>query len=68
MNIYIFHRADLFYPIELKNDDDARRNAECNPGTTKVENAITNEVVWLPTSDLNVKGSVATGDDQRKEP
>lgn len=48
MNIYIFHRADMFYPLELKDDADAKVNAECNPGTTMVENAETREVVWMP--------------------
>lgn len=52
MNLYIFHRSDMFYPILLKDDKDARLNAECNPGTTKVENAITNEVVWLPSKEI----------------
>lgn len=46
MNIYIFFRDDMFYPIELKDDASAKRNAEINPGTLKVENAVTREVVW----------------------
>ena len=36
--IYVFVRAEGFYPLELPNDDTARRNAECNPGTLKVLN------------------------------
>lgn len=46
MSVYIFIRADMFYPIELRDDDDARANAECNPGTVRVENALTGETVW----------------------
>lgn len=46
MSLYLFIRADVFYPIELRDDDDARANAECNPGTVRVENALTNEIVW----------------------
>ena len=43
--LYLFFRAEGFYPIELRDDADARANAECNPGTLKVETAI-GEVVW----------------------
>ncbi len=35
-DIYVFHRAEGFYVLELKDDVDAIRNAECNPGTLKV--------------------------------
>ncbi len=42
---YVFFRADGFYPIELKDDEDARQNAEINPGTIRVEN-IDGDVVW----------------------
>jgi hypothetical protein len=34
--IYVFERAEGWYPLELKDDADARRNAELNPGTLKV--------------------------------
>lgn len=44
--IYLFYRTGHFYPIGCWNDDDARANAECNPGTTKVENATTGKIVW----------------------
>lgn len=46
MQIYIFFRDGAFYAVELHSDEQARKNAECNPGTTKVENALTREVVW----------------------
>lgn len=45
--LYLFHRAEGWYPLELKNEDEARANAECNPGTLKVTNAITEELVWI---------------------
>lgn len=44
--IYIFHRKEGFYPLELPNDADARANAECNPGTTRVTNETTGEQIW----------------------
>lgn len=47
MNIYIFYRAGGFYPIELDDDVSAKANAERNPGTIKVENAATKEIVWV---------------------
>lgn len=34
--IYVFERAEGWYPLELKDDADACKNAECNPGTLKV--------------------------------
>lgn len=46
--IYIFHRADGWYPLELKDDAEAKANAQCNPGTLKVENAATGQVIWMP--------------------
>jgi hypothetical protein len=50
LRTYIFFRRDpnrgfLFYPIELKDDAEAVRNAECNPGTVKVED-IQGRIVW----------------------
>jgi hypothetical protein len=43
---YIFIRAEMFYPIELRDDADAVANALCNPGTLRVENGITGRTVW----------------------
>lgn len=43
---YIFHRKDGWYPLQLESDFEARENAECNPGTLKVVNGLTEEVVW----------------------
>lgn len=45
-DIYIFYRADMFYPLNLKDDEDAIANAECNEGTTKVEDIYGN-VIWI---------------------
>lgn len=36
-SVYIFFRREGWYPIELRDDEEARRNAEHNPGTLKVE-------------------------------
>lgn len=42
MKTYIFHRKEPnsglkhFYPLELKDDEDAIKNALANPGTIKV--------------------------------
>lgn len=43
--IYIFVRAEGFYPLVLHDDADARVNAECNPGTLRVEDA-KGRIVW----------------------
>lgn len=45
MEVYIFIREGGFYPLALKDDVDARRNAECNPGTIRVEDTV-GRVVW----------------------
>lgn len=42
---YVFVRAEGFYIVELRDDADARANAECNPGTLRVEDMRGN-VVW----------------------
>lgn len=46
MNLYTFHRADGFYPLELPNDADAKSNAVWNPGTLKVVNEVTGVMIW----------------------
>ena len=43
--IYIFHRAEGFYPVSLRDDADALANVECNHGTTKVTDS-ENRVVY----------------------
>ena len=34
---YLFVRADVFYIVDLRDDEDAVDNAHCNPGTIRVE-------------------------------
>jgi hypothetical protein len=53
MKLYIFHRLGGWYPLELKDDDTARKNAELNPGTLKVEIARTKKIVWIPTQTMS---------------
>ena len=36
MNLYVFFRAEGFYPLELESDASAKSNAAINPGTLKV--------------------------------
>jgi hypothetical protein len=48
--LFIFVRADGFYLIELP-EATVADNAECNPGTIRVEDAKTGEVVWLNDQD-----------------
>ncbi|MEE8234289.1 MAG: hypothetical protein V3R41_06390 [Gammaproteobacteria bacterium] len=48
--ILIFFRDDHFYPIELEDGhgtevEAAKANAECNPGTIRVEN-IQGDILW----------------------
>lgn len=46
----IFHRIQngepMFYIITLPEDECVALHAELNPGTTKIEDAITGEVLW----------------------
>ena len=49
-SLYTFHRAEGFYPLALKDDEDAKVNAFCNPGTLKVVNEMTGETVWSTES------------------
>lgn len=51
MNVYIFFRDKLWYPIELRDDKDAIANALNNPGTTKVETP-SGEIVWQPEAKV----------------
>lgn len=43
---YTFHREEGWYPLQLGSDFEARANAECNPGTLKVVNELTQETVF----------------------
>lgn len=54
--IYIFFRntngEERWYPVELTDDEEARRNAECNPGTVRVE-TLDERKVWERDKDGN---------------
>ena len=43
--IYTFHRKEGWYPIEFEDDEEAIRNVMCNPGTLKVVNEETEEII-----------------------
>lgn len=45
---YTFHRADGFYVLQFGSDDEAKDNGECNPGTLRVVNELTQDVVYEP--------------------
>lgn len=51
METYVFFRIhpetnlEMFYPVDLKDDDDAVANAEANPGTLRVE-TVEGREVW----------------------
>lgn len=51
MRIYVFFRDIGFYPLELLDDKQAVDNAECNPGTLRVED-IDGRVVWEPAKEI----------------
>lgn len=44
MQTYVFFRDEIFYMIDLADDADAVANAECNPGTRRVEDMRGNQV------------------------
>lgn len=46
--VYLFFRKEGFYPIELRDDECAAANGECNPGTLRIEDALTGAQVWPP--------------------
>jgi hypothetical protein len=45
MQVYVFFRSEGWYPIECKDDEDAKNQAETNPGTVKVED-VAGRDVW----------------------
>jgi hypothetical protein len=47
MKVYIFFRKEGWYPLNLGSDEEARANAEHNPGTLKVE-TVQGRLVWSP--------------------
>lgn len=42
---YTFHRKEGWYQVQIPKDT-VEDNAKCNPGTLKVTDALTGEVVW----------------------
>jgi Ser-tRNA(Ala) deacylase AlaX len=61
MNTYLFYRETGFYPIELANDATAIEHVKLNPGTLKVQNAVTHAIVWTmtpPTQSQETAGQV----------
>lgn len=44
MSSYVFYRDEMFYMIDLADDADAIANAECNPGTRRVEDMSGNQI------------------------
>lgn len=48
--LYVFFRAEGFYPIEIPPGWDTpekiAEHAALNPGTLRIENAVTREIVW----------------------
>lgn len=48
MRPVMFHREGCFYLLELPDTDDLSAHAECNPGTLKITDAITGEILWRP--------------------
>lgn len=45
MRVFIFFRAEGWYPVELPSESHVLPNVQCNPGTIKVEDMDGN-VVW----------------------
>ena len=43
--LVIFVRENGFYPLELP-EATIEDNAKCNPGTLRVEDALTGEILW----------------------
>lgn len=47
---YTFHRTiegePVFYVVDLPADAILADHAECNPGTTRIDDAITGETLW----------------------
>ena len=54
VKLYIFFRMEGWYPVELRDDEDAKVNAELNPGTLRVE-TIKGRTVWSAPNTLPEK-------------
>ncbi len=42
----VFVRAETFYVIDLPADADLNEHVDLNPGTLRIEDALTGEVLW----------------------
>lgn len=50
MRVVIFFRDNMFYPTEYPAGyADWQHEADRNPGTTRIEDGVTGEVLWLPS-------------------
>lgn len=50
-SVLLFHRKDMFYPLALKAGENVLEHVRLNPGTTKVENATTLEILYEDKPD-----------------
>lgn len=48
MRLLIFFRDAGWYPLELPDTDDLSAHAEANPGTLRIEDGVTREILWRP--------------------
>lgn len=47
MKTVLFFREGMFYPIDVREDEDLAKHAELNPGTLRIED-IRGKVLWQP--------------------
>lgn len=52
MEVFMFFRAEGWYPVFLESADQAVENALANPGTLRVE-TVEGDVVWPLPSSVN---------------
>ena len=52
--IYLFHRKEGFYPLELRDNEEAIQNATCNKGTLMIT-TVDGEKVWENPEELTIK-------------
>jgi len=66
--IYLFHRKDGFYPLELENDTEAIQNAKDNPGTIKVTDMHNKRVVYAEerSSRYDMLGMICEIEDKKE--
>jgi len=47
---YLFTRRDGYMIIDCKDDEEAKKCAEMNPGTLKAINTFTDETIWVSST------------------